>query len=88
MNPYLAIPGLPPGKFRVGQRVRLQHLFRGKIGEVVEDRGPIGVGGRRLYHVRIDLEPFDENPLVLPEESLEAVDGGADAVPPTDGKEG
>ncbi len=87
MNPYLAIPNLPPGKFRVGQRVRLEHLFRGKIGEVVEDRGPIGAGGRRLYMIRIDLVPFDENPLVLPEESLEAVDG-AGAVPPADGKEG
>jgi hypothetical protein len=27
MNPYLAIPNLPPGKFRVGQAVRLKHLF-------------------------------------------------------------
>ncbi len=88
MNPYLAIPNLPPGKFRVGQRVRLKHGFRGKIGEVVEDCGPIGAGGRRLYGVRIDLEPFDENPLTLAEESLETVDGGPDAVPPRDGTEG
>jgi hypothetical protein len=88
MNPFLAIPNLPPGKFRVGQRVRLKHLFRGKIGEVVEYSGPIGAGGRRVYRVRIDLVPFDENPLILHEESLEAVDAGADGVPPTDGKEG
>jgi hypothetical protein len=87
MNPYLAIPNLPPGKFRIGQSVRLKHLFRGKVGEVVEDRGPLGPGGQRLYGVRIDLEPFDEHPLELLEDSLEAVDGGADGVPPTDGKE-
>jgi hypothetical protein len=88
MNPFLAIPNLPPGKFRVGQRVRLKHLFRGRVGEVVEDCGPVGAGGRRLYGVRIDLEPFSEHPLELPEESLEAVDGGADGVPPVDGKKG
>jgi hypothetical protein len=86
MNPYLQIPNLPPGKFRVGQAVRLKHLFRGRIGEVVEDRGPIGVGGRRLYGVRLDLEPWNEHPLELLEDSLEAVEGGADGVPPADGK--
>jgi hypothetical protein len=86
MNPFLQIPNLPPGKFRVGQRVRLKHLFRGKIGEVVEDRGPIGVGGRRLYHVRLRLDPWSEHIVVRAEESLEAVDG-PDAIPPADGKE-
>jgi hypothetical protein len=87
MNPFLQIPNLPPGKFRVGQRVRVKHGFRtatgeGPIGEVVEDRGPIGVGGRRLYHVRLRPDPWSEHIVVRPEESLEAVSDGADAVPP------
>jgi hypothetical protein len=77
-----------PGKFRVGQAVRLKHGFRDMIGEVVEDRGPIAPGGRRLYGVRIDLAPWNENPLELTEDSLEAVDGGADGVLPSDSKEG
>jgi hypothetical protein len=88
MNPLMQIPNLPPGKYRVGQAVRLKHLFRGMVGEVVEDRGNIGAGGRRLYEVRVPVEPWDEHPLELHEESLEAVIDGPDAVPPADGKKG
>jgi hypothetical protein len=56
MNPLLQVPGQDPGKFQVGQAVRLKHGFRGMIGEVVEDRGPIGVRGRRLYAVKLRLD--------------------------------
>ena len=87
MNPLLQVPGQTPGKFRVGQRVRIKHGFRGMIGEVVEDHGPIGVGGRRLYAVRLRLDPWDEPTVVRPEEFLEEVAGGPDAAPPADGKE-
>jgi hypothetical protein len=40
MNPLTQVPGQTPGMFRVGDRVRIMHGFRGMIGEVVEDRGP------------------------------------------------
>jgi hypothetical protein len=53
--------------------VRIKHGFRGMIGEVVEDRGPIGVNGRRLYSVKLRLDPWNELTSELPEESLEAV---------------
>jgi hypothetical protein len=91
MNPYLQIPNLPPGKFRVGQAVRVKTGFRTAtgvpaVGEVVEDRGPIGVGGRRLYHVRLRPDPWNELIVVREEESLEAVGDGPDAVAPADGK--
>jgi hypothetical protein len=86
MNPLLHIPNLPPGKFRVGQRVRFKHLWRGKIGEVVEDRGPIGRRGRRLYAVRFRPDPWNEFIVERPEESLEAVDV-PEAIPSADGKE-
>jgi hypothetical protein len=86
MNPLLQVPGQPPGKFRVGQRVRLKHGFRGLIAEVVEDRGPIGVGGRRLYGVRLRLDPWNELTTERPEESLEPVDADSPSIQP-DGKD-
>jgi hypothetical protein len=52
------------------------------IGEVIEDRGPIGFRGRRLYAVKMRLDPWNEHTTELPEESLEEVteDGSS---PPT-----
>jgi hypothetical protein len=85
MNPLMQVPGRPPGKFRVGQAVRLKHLWRGLIGEVIEDRGLIGVDRCRFYTVKVRVDPWNEYTPELPEESLEAVDG-PDAVPPADGK--
>ena len=77
MNPLLQVPGQASGKFRVGQKVRMKHGFNGVIGEVIEDRGPIGVHGRRLYSVKLRLDPWNEHTSEYPEESLEAVtDGG------------
>jgi hypothetical protein len=73
MNPLIQVSGQTPGKFRVGQSVRMKHGFRGMIGEVIEDRGPIGVGGRRLYTIRLQLDPWNEFTTERPEESLEAV---------------
>jgi hypothetical protein len=60
MNPLAQVPGQDPGKFRVGQTVRLKHGFGGMIGEVIEDRGPIGVHGRRLYAegLRLNSSPI------------------------------
>jgi hypothetical protein len=77
-------PGQSPGKFRVGQSVRLKHGFRGLngeaiIAEVVEDRGPIGIGGRRLYAVKLRLDPWNELITERAEESLEAMPPGPDA---------
>jgi hypothetical protein len=84
MNPFVSIPGQAPGKFHVGQSVRIKHGFRGMIGEVVEDRGPIGVHGRRLYAVKVRLDPWNEHTTELPEESLEAASESASPSPPPD----
>ena len=48
MNPLMQIPRKKKGKFAVGDCVRILHGFRGMIGEVVEDRGNIGVNARPL----------------------------------------
>jgi hypothetical protein len=74
MNPLIQVPGQTPGKFHVGDRVRILHGFRGVIGEVGEDRGPIGVRGRRLYAVKMRLDEWNEHTTELPEEALEAAD--------------
>lgn len=87
MNPLLQVPGQVPGKFRVGQRVRLQSIFRGMIAEVVEDRGNIGVGGRRFYGVKVRVDPWNEHTTELPEDSLEVVVDDAISTPPLDGKQ-
>jgi hypothetical protein len=86
MNPWLQIPGQPPGKFRVGQKVRMKHLFRGQVAEVIEDRGPIGYRGRRLYTVRLQLDPWNDYTSELPEESLEAIEDATDSSPPPEGE--
>jgi hypothetical protein len=87
MNPLLQVPGQTPGKFRVGQKVRMKHGFRGMIAEVIEDRGPIGFRGRRLYGVKFRVDPWNEHTTELPEESLEAVDDGQDSAPPAQDSE-
>ena len=56
--------------FHVGDQVSFQFGARRVVGEVVEDRGKIGVGGRRLLRVNA---PMDSEPLIieLPEEDLQ-----------------
>ena len=59
---------------------KLRFGFQDRIAEIVEDRGNIGVGGRRLYGVKFRVDPWNEVATERPEESLEAVlDGGTRA---------
>ena len=48
---------LPP---RVGAKVKLLLAGREITATVVEDRGPVGVKGRRLLRVRLDLQDTSE----------------------------
>jgi len=73
MNPWMHVPDKVPGKFRVGDRVRLRHGFPGVIGEIIEDRGRILAGGRRLYTVKLRLDEGNDFITERAEESLEAV---------------
>jgi hypothetical protein len=61
--------------FRVGDRVRFQLWNRKIDGVIVEDRGPLGVGGRRLYGIeyRHDTPP-DPLYIELPGEEFELVE--------------
>jgi hypothetical protein len=44
-------------QFNVGDTVQVSIGRRSLKGTIVEDRGPLGVGGRRLYGVRVPLFP-------------------------------
>lgn len=73
MNPYTQIQYKTHGKFKVGDRVRTLHGYGGVIGEIVEDRGPLGIKGTRIYGVKLRLDEWNEITTEYPEENLEAV---------------
>lgn len=84
MNPLMQVPYKTPGKFKVGDRVRVLHGFRGAIGEVVEDRGNLGVKGGRIYAVTMRMDEWNDLTTEFPEESLELIESGE---PDTNGRE-
>jgi hypothetical protein len=49
-----------PGPFREGDRVRLLWGYTEVEGTVVEDRGPLGRGGRRLYGVSFRVDDVSD----------------------------
>jgi len=63
------------GKLKVGDRVVRDLGVRRKFGEVVEDRGFIGVGGRQLVTVCWNAEsPEAVQVYEVPAEELERID--------------
>jgi hypothetical protein len=62
MDPSVKNPqaALTPGPFHEGDRVRLLWGVTPVEGIVIEDRGNLGVGGRRLYRVRVQLDDITE----------------------------
>ncbi len=65
--------------FRVGDRVAIRLGRRTLTGVIVEDRGGIGVRGRRLFRVDIPMDPFEPMEVELPEDEMEPVAEGAEA---------
>ena len=61
-----------PG-FTVGSRVLVHYGTSDRAAIVIEDRGPIGVGGRRLLRILMDE---DEDPFEVPAEELEPLPSG------------
>jgi hypothetical protein len=63
---------------RIGDRVRFRFGNSSMIGIVREDRGPIGVGGRRLYLVQYLLSSGGLPSLVeIPAEELQVTNQGS-----------
>jgi hypothetical protein len=49
-----------PGPFRVGDRVRIPFGTESVEATVVEDRGNLGVGGKRVYGVRFRVDDVSD----------------------------
>lgn len=59
-------------RLEVGDRVRFRFGARDVVGTIVEDRGLLGAGGRRLFTVRVQLEATDELIFEMPADELQA----------------
>jgi hypothetical protein len=62
-------------RFHKGDRVRFRLGTRSVLGRIKEDRGPIGVKGRRLYLVEFRADPLSPSKVELPAEEMKAVRG-------------
>lgn len=60
-----------PPRFRVGDAVEVLYGPQKVEGDILEDRGPLGEFGRRLYRIRINRGREDEATFEIPEEDLE-----------------
>jgi hypothetical protein len=64
----------PPPLFRVGDRVEFDWgVWDVAQGEIIEDRGILGAGGRRLYGIRFRFDPGEEMVTEMPEDELRPV---------------
>lgn len=57
--------------FNVGDQVAFAFGNRRVRGHIVEQRGPLGVGGEELYQVRLDMDPYEPMFLMLSESDME-----------------
>ncbi len=65
-------------KFKVGDLVLFNYILTPVRGKIVEDRGNIGIGGRRLYRV-VGKTGSVVRVLELPDEELQKFDASAKA---------
>ena len=66
---------MPEVRFHKGDRVRFRLGIRSVRGVVKEDRGPIGVNGRRLYRVEFREELPLPSQIELPADQLQPAHG-------------
>jgi hypothetical protein len=58
-------------RFKVGDWISLPHGGTGTVlGRVIEDRGPIGVKGRRLFRIEITWDDREPDRFEMPEEEM------------------
>jgi hypothetical protein len=61
----------PQAKFRLFDRVQFQWGGKTVWGTIREDRGSIGIDGRRLYYIDIPMDPDEPHRTVMGEDELE-----------------
>jgi len=71
----------PKPRFQVGDWVSFLYGPKRVVAQVVEDRGSLGVGGRRLYRIRLDFEHDLPSTFEVREDDLEAADVPTEANP-------
>lgn len=59
-----------PARYKVGQLVTIPFGLGRQQAEVMQDRGHLGYGGRRLYRVRMPMAYTDPMEVELAEEEL------------------
>jgi hypothetical protein len=58
--------------FHKGDFVSFAYGAGSVTGQIVEDRGCLGIGGRRLYGIRWEINPGEQAYIEMPEEELQA----------------
>lgn len=61
-----------PPVFHIGDWVKFDYGPKKVSARIVEDRGPLGVQGRRLYRVQLDEKLGDASTFEIPENELDA----------------
>lgn len=61
-----------PSMFHVGDHVAFSLGNRKVRGIIVEDRGAIAAGGRRLFQVKVPLDPGEPTLFEMPLDEIEA----------------
>jgi hypothetical protein len=59
--------------FKKGDRISFLFGTTPVSGQIIEDRGCLGVVGRRLYGIRFEINPEDPRYIEMPEEEITAV---------------
>lgn len=66
----MARPTSKKSRLHVGSRVTFMFGVTEVVGTVVEDRGPVGMGGRRLLRVRLEVPAAEPVELEIPAEDV------------------
>jgi hypothetical protein len=61
----------PKPAFQVGDWVRFQYGVQQVPGVIIEDRGLLGFGGCRLYHVNVPIDPDEPMLCLVDEDQME-----------------
>ncbi|SRR6266498_4783091 len=60
-------------RFKVGDWVSFPFVIGKVVAQILEDRGPLGCKGRRIYRLRLDREATEPDLFEMPEDDLEPV---------------
>ncbi len=76
MNTSVYNPRRKPGRFRIGDRVRITRGFTGAEAVILEDHGNLGPLKQRVYTVRVKMNGMEEFIIDYPEDEMEPSPNG------------